>query len=365
MLAGWQRHSQHVIEILGLPARHWKWRMRHAAYTLAEEARRWLAGSDQVPDVIFASSMLDLPQWRGHVGGPLAQRPAVVYFHENQLTHPLPSGQPIDLHYGYTNILTALAADAVWFNSAYHRDSFFPAADEALRRFPDYRHRDALQRVAPRAEVLYPGIDFPRTRRAAELSSPVSSPQPLHLGWIARWEFDKRPERLLEVLTALRARALPIQLTVLSKPTRASQPLWDRLQREFAAELAFAGYAPTRQDYAKRIGMLEGVLSTAAHEFFGIAIAEAAAAGVIPVVPNELAYPELYGGERPVALFHDGSVATIVNQLDQLAQLRRDPHQLGVFQRALRDRVAPLAWPQQAARFDAGLSRLIAETSSD
>src|SRR6056297_1448271 len=103
MLAGWQRHSQHTIETLGLPARHWKWRMRHAAYTLAEEANRWLADRDQIPDVIFASSMLDLPQWRGHVGGPLAQRPAVVYFHENQLTHPLPSGQPRDLHYGYTN----------------------------------------------------------------------------------------------------------------------------------------------------------------------------------------------------------------------------------------------------------------------
>lgn len=67
MLDGWQRHSRHRIEIVGLPARNWKWRMRHAGLTLAQQTEQRIDEIGQIPDVVFASTMLDLPQWRsGH-----------------------------------------------------------------------------------------------------------------------------------------------------------------------------------------------------------------------------------------------------------------------------------------------------------
>ena len=43
LLDGWAAHSQHQWTVLGLPAHSWKWRMRHAALTLAEQAKQLLA----------------------------------------------------------------------------------------------------------------------------------------------------------------------------------------------------------------------------------------------------------------------------------------------------------------------------------
>ena len=64
LLDGWIAHSRHRWTLLTLPPHKWKWRMRHAAVTLAE-----LAGRQQVADrqwdVLFASDMLNLAEFLG------------------------------------------------------------------------------------------------------------------------------------------------------------------------------------------------------------------------------------------------------------------------------------------------------------
>ncbi|RMF43980.1 MAG: DUF3524 domain-containing protein, partial [Planctomycetota bacterium] len=141
-----------------MPAVHWKWRSRHAALTLAEMARQaWSAG--QRFDAIVCSDMLDLAAWKGLVGDPLNRLPTVAYFHENQLTYPLSPGQRRDYHFGYTNILSAVAAEETWFNSDFHRREFCAAATSWLRRMPDYRHLDLLDSAMHGARVVPPGIE--------------------------------------------------------------------------------------------------------------------------------------------------------------------------------------------------------------
>ena len=70
-LEGWIKHSRHTFDVLTLPAYKWKWRMRHAAVTFAEEVHRRRAPAH---DLVFATDMLNLAEFRGLC--PLLQRRA-------------------------------------------------------------------------------------------------------------------------------------------------------------------------------------------------------------------------------------------------------------------------------------------------
>ena len=60
-LDGWSKHSRHDWTILGMRAYKWKWRMRHAALSFAEQLRE----RDDPWDMVFCSDMLDLATFRG------------------------------------------------------------------------------------------------------------------------------------------------------------------------------------------------------------------------------------------------------------------------------------------------------------
>ena len=53
----------------------------------------------------------------------------------------------------------------------------------------------------------------------------------------------------------------------------------------------------SNNDYQNLLHQSDIVISTAIHDFQGIAVLEAVAAGCIPVVPNRLAYPELFDAD--------------------------------------------------------------------
>jgi hypothetical protein len=53
----------------------------------------------------------------------------------------------------------------------------------------------------------------------------------------------------------------------------------------------------SRPEYAALLASADVAVSTASNEFFGLAMLEACYAGATPLVPDRLAYPELYGPE--------------------------------------------------------------------
>ena len=61
------------------------------------------------------------------------------------------------------------------------------------------------------------------------------------------------------------------------------------------ADVVHCGFEPDRAAYLRRLGECDVVVSTARHEFFGLAVAEALAAGCTPLLPDRLSYPELLG----------------------------------------------------------------------
>ena len=53
----------------------------------------------------------------------------------------------------------------------------------------------------------------------------------------------------------------------------------------------------SREEYAALLASADVAVSTAENEFFGLAMIEACYAGCTPLVPDRLAYPELYPRE--------------------------------------------------------------------
>ena len=200
-LDGWSEVSRHRWTILTLPAFKWKWRMRHAAVTLAGQVNS-LVAAGETWDVLWCSDMLSLAEFKGLVDASVSTLPAVAYFHENQLTYPVRHPKERDYHFALTNFTTALSATEVWFNSAFHRDSFLGALPDCLKQMPDHQLIERIDDVRSRCCIQPQGIAEmpPRNRDRAE--------GPPRLLWAARWEHDKNPETFFGALRILLNRGL-------------------------------------------------------------------------------------------------------------------------------------------------------------
>ncbi|RKX25490.1 MAG: DUF3524 domain-containing protein [Candidatus Zixiibacteriota bacterium] len=312
-LEGWSDVSNHQWTILGLPPRKWKWRMRHAAITLADEVSK-LVRDGQSWDILFCSDMLNLAEFRGLSESSISTLPSVVYFHENQLTYPVQVEQERDFHFGLTNLTTALAADQVWFNSAYHRSSFLDALRSVLRKMPDYQCLDKVESVRNKSLVKPQGIDR-MPERAAQREGPP------RILWAARWEHDKNPQLFFDALHDLRNSGIDFQVSVIGQQFDHVPDVFTTAQIELADRIDHWGFQETRDDYVAALLDADIVVSTADHEFFGVSIVEAVSAGAHPMLPNRLAYPEILclgkidGAE---GFFYDGTKNDLVHCLKAL-----------------------------------------------
>lgn len=288
MLDGWIRDSRHAWTRLSLPPHRWKWRMRHAALAFAASCRAALESTPAF-DVIFATSMLNLAEFRGLAPPAVAHLPVALYFHENQLTYPVRHPDERDLHFAMTHAISIAAAQQVWFNSTFHLDAFAEALDRFVRSMPDHQPVDLVAQLRQRACVEPPGIDIP-----PRASSPRAS-GPLRLTWAARWEHDKQPEILFDAIRLVRDRGIAFRLDVLGESFRDVPSVFERAHVEFADHIGQFGFLSSREAYVTRLHEADVFISTAGHEFFGLSAVEAVAAGAFPLLPKRLAYPEVFG----------------------------------------------------------------------
>ena len=353
-LDGWVAHSRHEFTLITLPPFHWKWRMRHAAITMAADLARRAETGEQW-DVLFASDMLNLAEFRGLAPASLQSLPAVAYFHENQLTYPAQEPREWDYHFAFTNFTTALAADQVWFNSSYHQDDFLSALASFLEQMPDHQPTGLVETIRPKAAIQSPGISLPT---ASQDPRPAG---PLRITWAARWEHDKAPEILHQALTLLAAEGVDFRLSVLGQSFRQTPDTFKQMQQEFSAHVDQWGYLESHQQYREALQQTDVFVSTARHEFFGISVVEAIAAGAYPLVPRSLAYPDvLQLEEHPQReqFFYDGSPADLALRLGQLAA--SVPFPLDPCMLSLRESTERFDWPVRAAEMDALLGQLAA-----
>ncbi|MEO1530456.1 MAG: DUF3524 domain-containing protein, partial [Planctomycetota bacterium] len=179
---------------------------------------------------------------------------------------------------------SAIAADAVWFNSEFNRRTFLEGSRDFLRRMPDGVAAHDLNAVEDKSAVIPPGFEPCQIERPSHQG-------PLRLGWVGRFEHDKRPDRFCELLEKLSERHFPFELVLLG-PRDESHDILNQIRNSFGNQILFDGYAQDRNEYWRWLTRMDVVVSTADHEFFGIAVCEAISAGAIPLTPDGLSYTE-------------------------------------------------------------------------
>ncbi len=359
-LDGWVANSnRHDWTCLTLPDRHWKWRMRHGAFTFAQQLRE--QPPERPVDLIFTTDMMDVAALRGLLPASYRDVPILCYFHENQLTYPWQDERERDHHFAYTNIQSALAADAVWFNSKFHRDDFFDAAEAFLRRMPDFAPVEHLKHVRENASVQYPGV-----WTADEFRPPCENDSRLHVVWAARWEHDKNPEAFFDALRILKSESVPFTISVVGQQFERTPSCFSEAQHEFASEICHWGFL-RKDEYLALLLKADCIVSTAIHEFFGIAVVEAMSAGCVPVLPNRLSYPELIWNDPQHfdRCLYDGTVEDLARKLTNLAKLRREESdEFGTLVKQTRIRPSKFDWWRRAVIMDARVYNFVTDHQS-
>ena len=293
-LAGLIHHLSYTFDLLTLPAHSWKWRMRlaapHFAGVLAADPRY----KSRTFDRILCSPMLDVAALRGLLPPHLRGIPILTYFHENQFAYPVQVSDARDVHFGLTNLTTALASDRLAFNSQYNLDSFLAGCKELLAKMPDMSLAGYEKAIRAKATILHPGLDF--SGIDACLVARQTGRPPV-LVWNHRWEHDKNPELFFGALYGLAEQGVPFGLIVLGESFKSRPPAFDQAQQRLARHIIHFGYAEDRQEYCRLLCQGDVVVSTANHEFYGMAVLEAVRAGCRPLVPDRLSYRELFAPE--------------------------------------------------------------------
>ena len=195
------KYSKHNIDILSLPGNKWKWRMHGGAVTLANK----FSEKKQSYDLIIVSDFLNLPVFKAICHENLKSTKIITYFHENQITYPWsPKDNDVklqrDLHYAFINYSSSFVSNWNLFNSQYHLDSYLGGLEKYLKKMPDFKNLETINKIKKKSSVLYIGCDLSNMK--TEIKKTNNAPIIL---WNHRWEYDKNPEDFFHILYKIKA----------------------------------------------------------------------------------------------------------------------------------------------------------------
>ena len=341
---GWVAHSRHRIDLITLPARFWKWRMRGAALYFSKKVK-----DPSAYDGLIASNLLSLADLKALWGAGCP--PALVYFHENQLSYPLSPGETMDYQFGFTDITTCMAADKLLFNSKTHMHAFLEALPGFIGMMPEYRPKWVVDQIRAKAAVLYPGCQYPPG--AAKLIPWDFSKPPL-IVWNHRWEFDKRPEIFFAAAEEVLSLGHEFRLALLGENFQAVPMPFLSAREKFRQRVVQYGYEPSKEKYKEWLRQGVVVMSTAIQENFGISVVEAIRYGCYPLLPEELVYPELIPQE-----YHDDCLYSSKEELVQkLSLLLANPKHYREKRADLANHMEKYSWELVIDKYDNELDLL-------
>jgi glycosyltransferase involved in cell wall biosynthesis len=343
---GLKSHSRHTIELESLPARFWKWRMRGAALHFVRKIV-----SPERYDGLIVTDLISLADLKALWAAACPRN--LVYYHENQLSYPLPPGEKMDYQFGFTDITTALSADRILFNSRSHREAFLSRLPAFLRMMPEHRPLWVVDEIRRKSAVLYPGCDFhpAALEESGKKRDPSASPLVI---WNHRWEFDKDPDAFFRALEAAARRGLDFRVALLGETFQAVPKAFISAKRTLGKRIVQYGYEPSRQIYARWLAKGDIVVSTAVQENFGLSIVEAIRYGCIPLLPKRLSYPELIPRRFHRQCLYEGQeeletrLCSLISSIGSEGRLRRE----------LAGTMDRFSWTRRIEEFDGELDAL-------
>ncbi|MFJ3217766.1 glycosyltransferase [Kitasatospora sp. NPDC086801] len=225
------------------------------------------------------------------------------------------------------NTATARAYDSVLCTTDWAAAEFRRIGAPNLARAPLGVDLDAMRPLPP-------------TVRAGERAR-YAGPDDVLLVLCSRLSAEKRPERAVEALAALRALGLPAVLVV-----AGTGPLRDRLAaraERLRLPVRLLGHLGRREELARLLGCADVVLAPGPVETFGLAAMEALACGTPVVVSRSSALPGLIGLAGVAAADTGAGFAAAVRELlARPEQARRS---------GARARAERYGWPAAVAAF--------------
>ena len=329
---GWIQHSQHNIDLVTLPARFWKWRLRMAALYFLD-----VVDDFKKYDAVICTSMMSISELKNHCTVPI-----FLYMHESQLSYPLPKSSKVDHHGIHIDFNNCLAADWLVFNSQTHMNAFISHINKYFARVPEYTPQWIHNIITKKAQVLHPGCQLKNNEVFPANERPI-------IIWNHRWEFDKNPEEFFAALREIDRKGYAFDLVLLGecgqdvpKPFIKAQQLWGQ-------RILHYGFLPSKNDYIQWLQRADLIISTAIQENFGISVVEAMYYHCFPLLPHRLSYPEVLPSEyHKDCLYVDFSdlVAKIENFLQQKYPTKN-------IVKNISQNMSQYSWTKAVAKYDA------------
>lgn len=200
---------------------------------------------------------------------------------------------PTDHFNQFPSSSSSLSADELIFNSNFNRTSFLDNINPVLNIQADLKLKSIREKIETKCHVLYYPVSFHRMPQ----QRPDCNASVLHLIWPHRWEHDKNPQLLTEVLLELNKRQVEFRVSILGESFQTVPDCFENIKAKLGEKLVNFGYL-SKEEYYHTLVTGDLVISTAGHEFYGVSMLEATYCGCLPIAPNKLVYPEIYPKEN-------------------------------------------------------------------